>query len=453
MRFKYTEEVLDDILKRDNAVLVSYDDKLSKRTRIIFICHCGKESNKIAHELVKRAGAFCKDCSLQRGIEKTKHTLKEKHNKNPICTVESLYETVKHDGALLMKEYISVTQNCIILFICNCGEESEKNCLQLIKVSGAFCTTCTQKTWTQRIKETNIDRYGVECSVHSPEFQAKSKATILKHYGVDHVFKSEEVQQKIKQSMIEKYGVEHPIYNDIIKQKMKNTCLERHGIENVLELPEYREKMKKTCLERYGVEHISQTQEFKEKCKQTCLERYGVEHTSQTQEFKDKLKDAFIAHYGVDNPNKTKEVRDKIKQTCLQRYGVEHPSQSQEIADKTQKNAKKYKKFTMPSGIIRNVQGYEPFALTDLLKQYTEDDIYTYRKDVPRISYQVNEAPKYYFPDIYIKSKNKIIEVKSTWTYKCKQDNIQQKAEATRQAGYDYEIWIYDEKGNRITES
>jgi hypothetical protein len=31
MRFKYTEEVLDDVLKRDNAVLVSYDNKLSKQ--------------------------------------------------------------------------------------------------------------------------------------------------------------------------------------------------------------------------------------------------------------------------------------------------------------------------------------------------------------------------------------------------------------------------------------
>jgi hypothetical protein len=107
----------------------------------------------------------------------------------------------------------------------------------------------------------------------------------------------------------------------------------------------------------------------------------------------------------------------------------------------------------MPSGIVRKVQGYEPFALMDLLKQYTEDDIYTDRKTVPRISYQINEMSKYYFPDIYIKSQNKIIEVKSTWTYKCKYDNIQAKAEATRHAGYDYEIWIYDQKGNRVIES
>ena len=453
MRLRYTPELLDEVLQRDNAVLISYNGALSKRTQITFICHCGNESNKIAHELVKRAGAFCKECSLQRGIEKTKRTLKEKHNKGPICTVESLYETVKRDGALLIKEYTSVTQNDIILFICNCGEESEKNCLQLIKVSGSFCTTCTQKTWTQRIKETNMERYGVECSVHAPEFQAKSKATSLKHYGVEHVLQSQEIRQQIKDTILEKYGVEHITQSEQFKQKIKSTCLERYGVENPAKSDEIREKMKQTCLERYGVEHISQTQEFKEKSKQTCLERYGVEHISQSQEFKDKVKDTFMVHYGVDNPNKTKEVRDKIKQTCLERYGVENASQSQEIAEKTQKNSKKYKEFIMPSGEIRKVQGYEPFALTELLKVHTEDDIFTNRKDVPRISYQVNEAPKYYFPDIYIKSQNKIIEVKSNWTYKCKQDNIQQKAEATRQAGYEYKIWIYDGKGNRINES
>jgi hypothetical protein len=78
MRFKYTEEVLDDVLKRDNAVLVSYDNKLSKRTRITFICCCGKESSKLGYDLVQRIGAFCKECSLERGIEKTKRTLKVK---------------------------------------------------------------------------------------------------------------------------------------------------------------------------------------------------------------------------------------------------------------------------------------------------------------------------------------------------------------------------------------
>lgn len=105
----------------------------------------------------------------------------------------------------------------------------------------------------------------------------------------------------------------------------------------------------------------------------------------------------------------------------------------------------------MPSGTIRKVQGYEPFGLDELIKSYNEDQIKTNRSDIPRIKYKVNEKEKYYFPDIYIAHEKYIIEVKSTWTYKCKEDNIKQKAEATKEQGYRYEIWVYNAKGIKET--
>jgi hypothetical protein len=188
-----------------------------------------------------------------------------------------------------------------------------------------------------------------------------------------------------------------------------------------------KEKIIETTLQRYGVEHYSQSDDWKEKCKKTCMERYGV-----------------------SNSNKTKATRDKIKATCLIRYGVENPSQCQEIMEKIQKNAKKYKEYNMPSGMVRKVQGYEPFALNELVKIYQEHDIITDRKEIPRITYIINNKKKYYFPDIFIKSINTIIEVKSTWTYNSKIDNIYEKENATKMAGYNYEIWIFDRKGNKI---
>ena len=42
-----------------------------------------------------------------------------------------------------------------------------------------------------------------------------------------------------------------------------------------------------------------------------------------------------------------------------------------------------------------------------------------------------------------------IIEVKSSWTYTCKTSNIQEKKDAVKEAGYKYEIWVYDAKGNK----
>jgi len=315
---------------------------------------------------------------------------------------EVLDDIIKRDNATILGTYDKITNLININFKCQCGEEGIKNCLQLIKVSGAFCTKCTRLKSTQKQKETNLKKYGVECTIHAP----------------------------------------------LIKECIIKNNVDKYGVENIFSSLEIQKQIKNTMMERYGVEHISQTDECKQKTKNTCLERYGVDYVSSTSEFRDKVKQTFIKNYGVDNPNKTKEIRDKIKRTNVERYGVEYPSQCKEISEKTQKNSKRYKEYKMPSGDIRKVQGYEPFALDILLKKYKEDDIKTDRKDIPRITYIVNEINKFYFPDIYIPSENKIIEVKSSWTYKCKLDNIQEKANATKK-GFNYEIWIFDAKGNR----
>jgi hypothetical protein len=451
MKFKYTLDLLQNTIQRDNAVLISNHTKIEKRSVIVFRCHCGEEYDKIAEGLLKKeSGAFCKKCTLLNTIKKTKDTLEKKYKKNPICTIESLHNTIERDNAILLDDYKEITQNTIIYFICNCGKDSEKNCLQLIKVSGAFCKDCTRITWTRKTKETNIKKYGVECTVHNPEIKAKIIKSNLEKYGVENVFQSEKIKEKIKKNNLEKYGVEHYTQTDESKEKMKKINLEKYGVENYGQTKECREKMKETIIKKYGVEHYSQTDEYKEKIKQTNLEKYGVEHYSQTDEYKEKCKNTFLEKYGVSNPNKTKEIRNKIKETNLKRYGVEYPSQCPNIMEKTQKNARKYKEYTMPNGEIRKVQGYEPLALNELVKLYKEDDILTERKSVPRIQYVINDKKRYYFPDIYIKSMNKIIEVKSTWTYKCKEDFVKEKEEATKKLGYNYEIWIYNKKGEKI---
>ena len=109
------------------------------------------------------------------------------------------------------------------------------------------------------------------------------------------------------------------------------------------------------------------------------------------------------------------------------------------------------KEYRMPSGNIRIVQGNEPLMLDILLKGgYIEEQIKT-GKDVPVISYKsANGKSRVYYPDIFIPHENKIIEVKSTWTYACKTDNIQEKSEATKAGGYTYEIWVFDAKGKRV---
>jgi hypothetical protein len=55
----------------------------------------------------------------------------------------------------------------------------------------------------------------------------------------------------------------------------------------------------------------------------------------------------------------------------------------------------------------------------------------------------------YYFPDIFIPVENKIIEVKSTWTFNKKNQIVIAKCKACILSGFNIEVWIYDHKGNK----
>ena len=109
------------------------------------------------------------------------------------------------------------------------------------------------------------------------------------------------------------------------------------------------------------------------------------------------------------------------------------------------------KEYTLPSGNIIKIQGYEHFALNELLKNINENDIITGCKNVPTIWYNDESGKKHrHFVDIFIPSQNKCIEVKSTWTFKKQKEIVLLKKLTGKELGYLYEIWVYDNKGNKV---
>lgn len=96
------------------------------------------------------------------------------------------------------------------------------------------------------------------------------------------------------------------------------------------------------------------------------------------------------------------------------------------------------KKFVFPSGKIVTVQGTEPTILTGLLKVFKEDDIIVGRDLVPIIFYTLNNKQHRHYPDIYIKSKNMLIDAKSNWTYFQNLQVNHAKQDAARKLGYCY---------------
>ena len=224
----------------------------------------------------------------------------------------------------------------------------------------------------KKTKQTNLDRYGCTCTVHNPVIQEKVKQTNLKKYGVENPFASKDIQGKIKQTMLDKYGEDNPMHIDSIKEKIKQTNLDRYGVENVFLSDEFQNKAKQTMLDKYGEEKALRIKEFKDKAEQTMLDKYGVKYAS-----------------------KLKKFQDKAEQTMLDKYGVKHYAQTDEYKVKNYNTKKKNKSFSS-SQIEKD------------FKKWLDDNGINYK-----YQYRSNIYP--FVCDFYFPNKNLYLEIQGYW--------------------------------------
>jgi len=164
------------------------------------------------------------------------------------------------------------------------------------------------------------------------------------------------------------------------------------------------------------------------------------------------MKQTNIETYGVEFPLQNKDIYSKLIETNLKKYGVECTMQDPNVLLKQSKSCYRIKQYIMPSGKIVDYQGFENFAINDLIKDnIDENDIITCKTKVPILYYiDDNFKKRRHFVDIFIMSKNLCIEVKSEYTVSVKSDIILLKQSYAKEQGYKYEIWVYDRKGNII---
>ena len=159
--------------------------------------------------------------------------------------------------------------------------------------------------------------------------------------------------------------------------------------------------------------------------------------SNQVEQYKTNLINDEIGNIDITiNP----KFKDKIDLTKLTQ------SINKIIEKLCKTNNYKYKKYIFPSGKSVNYQGYENVALDELINMYNEDDIENNRQNIPKIQYILNNKVHYYYPDIYIKSQNLIIEVKSIFTYKKQLVKNIIKSLSVRKYGFNFEFWIYTDK-------
>jgi hypothetical protein len=326
-----------------------------------------------------------------------------------------------------------ITRETIIRGKCkseNCNGIFEKTFRSLNRSNSYYCEECIKKIRMDKIYDTNLKKYGCKISLQNKEVKQKQENTLLTKYGIINPSQSQIFQNKKIETFNKKYGVNNPSQSQLIKNKKMETANINYGVNYPLQNKEIKDKIKNTCLEKYSVECVFQNKKIKEKIKNTLLDKYGIINPSQSQIFQNK----------------------KIE-TNVKNWGVEHPSQNKEYMDKISNKSFKIKDYILPSGNILKIQGYEHYALDELLKVdgILEEDIVNGCSNVPEIWYNDEAGKKHrHYVDIFIPSQNRMVEVKSTWTAEKKKDNIFLKQEAGKQLGYLYEIWIYDNKGNKI---
>lgn len=433
-RIKYDRALLDKVLERDCATLIGDYEKITNKTKITYKCSCGNENTKSLYSLELNP-AKCKSC--MKVIQK-ENTVKTLHMKNGNNTQE--------------EKNTNIINKLREIFYDNTYDYSKVN-------------------W-DGFKKSKIT---IKCNKHNYEWNSIVESLLLGHGCIKcGRNRTSEIQRKdfVKES-IGKFGkgvfdyslVNYTAAHDkiILKCIKHNNTFENIAREHLISPNGGCQK----CYDesRCGSNHFSaiNKEELLKRIQQVWGNKFEYDLTDYTH-LQSKIKITCKKHnrtWKSTASNHTHSTnprgcilcsKEDVEQKNLEQYGVRHHQQNPEIFEKQQKNAKKFKEFKMPSGTVRKVQGYEPFALRDLLKTYTEEQIKTDRKEVGRIKYKLecDEKEKYYFPDIYLPHEKKYIEVKSSWTAKQKPEVIEAKAAACREQGFACEIWVYNAKGERV---
>jgi hypothetical protein len=207
-----------------------------------------------------------------------------------------------------------------------------------------------------------------------------------------------------------------------VKSKMTNK--DKYGLENFVNV----EKRIKTMEEKYGFYFNN-----REKCKETCIDRYGVDNVSKSDIVKKKKIETYNENWGFDNVFQSKDIKIKSEKTMLKKYGVTNALQNPDLFTKSQMTGFQIKKHNL--GYYRGT--YE----LDFLN-YCENNGIEIEKG-PSIKYFFDYKERIYHSDFFIKSKNLICEIKSSYTYNFDKEMNDAKKRACIENGYRF-IFIMD---------
>lgn len=215
-------------------------------------------------------------------------------SKNYDCWDELEGDTIIEKVYLLFNE----RKYCII-----CGKPTKFRNYTL-----GYTTTCSKEC--KKIFDSNtLKEASKQCQ--SDSAKAKRQKTLEEKYGkgITNVFQAESIKNKIKFTNIERYGVEHPAQNANIVKKSMNTQFEKYG-DWYVNTREYKESYENTCLQKYGSKTYFSSEDFNTRKKQYLIDN-NVSSNMKIPSVIDKYLSTMNHKYGVDYPMQNMEIRKK----------------------------------------------------------------------------------------------------------------------------------------------
>ena len=149
-----------------------------------------------------------------------------------------------------------------------------------------LCLNCGKETKFKDIKFGYHIYCSMRCVNNSDIAKDKIKQTCLERYGVENPNELDLIKDKIKQTNLEKYGVEYSFQSELVKDKSKLKLLELYGVENISQCENIKDNKKQKSIDKYGVDYVFQSDVIKQKIRETNLERYGAEYVGQVPEIR-----------------------------------------------------------------------------------------------------------------------------------------------------------------------
>lgn len=391
IRFQYTYSYLMYFINRDNAQLIGEYTNLTSKTKITFICKCKAKTTKQFSSIEFNYGingAQCRNCGVIR------HRLIK--SGGYVLNTKITYPILENPASKYKNEIVNNNNKNNKALIKKKKERFDFDLLMIyIKRDEAILIG-----EYNLLKRDSMITYKCNCG----NICTRQFVNIVRHDGI--------------------VGLICNFCANLDKSDCIKVSLQKHNPDKTLD-------------EIY--------KEINIKASNTLFENRGVYHNSQIESVKEQKKETCIKNFGVDHQMKSPIILEQIKTTNLIKYGTENSMQNKEVHAKKVANSKNKKEYKSPSGIVHILESScEIRAMEELHTIYQDNDIQT-GKNAPVIKYN----NKYYFPDIYIKSINKIIEVKSEYTYKSFLKETYDKAKACIDAGYDFDLWIYIDKSDK----